>query len=141
MNALDNLPIDRSQQPLTWGNRVASLGLILLVWLVVRLVSELHPRLWTYAFWGMAVTFAAWSATAGYIVAAFAKNKKDQTWYRWFAFWPIPITWIVFFLFGKTQSNSTNSTKVDGTFVFIFFQILVLVICHCVYYYRRHKEV
>jgi len=125
---------EMGNEPVTWKGRLMSFSLIALVWLIVRLTSELHPIRWEKAFFNMAVVFSAWSATVGFLIAIFAANRRDQTWFRCFSFWPFPIGLLVFTSLGEFGIH----LGYEGIVITIF-QFSVLMVSHWAYQYKFRK--
>lgn len=121
-------------ESITWKDRLVSLVFIALVWLVVLLASELDYRSWEYSFWNAAIALGAWTATLGGFFALFAKDAIDQRWCRCFAFWPFPISLVVFLFLDSFQLMP------KGRIWALIFQFFIFFFLHFIYFFKSRKE-
>ena len=122
-------------QPITWRNRLASLSFIVLIWLFARLISELHGISWErFFYWGVPIWIGAFPMSFGFLIAAFARTKNDQRWYRCFAFWSFPIALIIDVIFSDISNVNVLLISPElGTQFATFFFI------HFIYHFKSRK--
>jgi di/tricarboxylate transporter len=68
------------------SKRLSSLIWIVVLWVGVRLFSELHPIYWTHMFFGVVIDSGLVPASLALILAAMTKNTDSEKSLRWTAF-------------------------------------------------------
>jgi hypothetical protein len=118
-------------QSITWRNRLVSLFFIALVWFFVRVLSEFHGISWErFFYWSLPVWVGAIPMSVGLLIAAFARNKNDQRWYRCFAFWSFPIALITDIIFQDISNVNSLLASYELWTQFVAFFLIQFIYHH-----------
>lgn len=122
-------------QPVTWGNRVATILMIGVFWFFPFMLTWLANQ-WTISLlWKMAAMFGTYAATVSFVVATLTQSRIIQFYFRFFGWLVAPISFFV--LLKIHDGHREDLPDVYGVVI----QFFVLAIFAAIYCFSNRKAV
>jgi hypothetical protein len=121
-------------QPVTWGNRVATILMIGVFWFFPFMLTWLANQ-WTISLlWKMAAMFGTYAATVSFVISMFVKSKSDQSYFRGCAWIVVPVSLVILML--VHGGHGEDLADIYGVTI----QFAVLGTLSAIYYFSISKD-